>query len=186
MAPNGSKPYQAIWIESVGFRIPETLITTDPVAALNFWKRHERVIYKSVSADRSIVTHLTPEHLARFHNMASCPTQFQRYVSGVEYRVHVVGEDLFPCKIVSDEDDYRYASRPAVMEACELPAEVSQLCRTLARSMDLEVAGIDLRCTPENDWYCFEVNPSPAFAWFQDVTRQPIAQAIARLLAAAR
>ena len=186
MAPNGSKPYQAIWIESVGFRIPETLITTDPVAALNFWKQHERVIYKSLSADRSIVTHLTQEHLARFDNIASCPTQFQRYVSGVEYRVHVVGEDLFPCKILSDEDDYRYASPPAVMEACELPAEVSRLCRTLARSMDLQIAGIDLKCTPENDWYCFEVNPSPAFAWFQDVTQQPIAEAIAQLLATAR
>lgn len=185
MAPNGSKPYQAVWIESIGFRIPETLITTDPAAALNFWKQHDRVIYKSVSADRSIVTRLTPGHLARFDNIASCPTQFQEYVPGVEYRVHVVGENLFPCRILSDEDDYRYASRPAVMEACELPAEVSQLCRTLARSMDLQVAGIDLRCTPGNDWYCFEVNPSPAFAWFQHMTRQPIAEAIAQLLVSA-
>lgn len=49
--------------------------------------------------------------------------------------------------------------------------------------MNLLLAGLDLRCTPEGEWYCFEVNPSPAFTCFEQRTRQPIAEAVARLLA---
>jgi glutathione synthase/RimK-type ligase-like ATP-grasp enzyme len=50
--------------------------------------------------------------------------------------------------------------------------------------MRLPVAGIDLRRTPEGEWYCFEVNPSPAFTYYESRTGQPIGRAIAKLLAA--
>jgi hypothetical protein len=183
MAPNSSKPYQASWIESLGFRTPQTLITTDPDAALEFWRQYDRVIYKSVSGIRSIVSSLTPEHIERLANISTCPTQFQEYVPGTEYRVHVVGEKIFACRIVSEADDYRYSAKRAGMQPCDLPDEVAALCKKLVSSMDLLLAGIDLRCTPDNIWYCFEVNPSPAFTWFQEVTRQPIAEAVAQLLA---
>jgi glutathione synthase/RimK-type ligase-like ATP-grasp enzyme len=69
------------------------------------------------------------------------------------------------------------------MRPCDLPCEVAASCKTLVRSMELLLAGIDLRRTPENNWYCFEVNPSPAFTWFEDVTRQPITEAVAQILA---
>lgn len=183
MAPNSSKPYQAAWIESLGFLIPDTLITTDPDLVLEFWQQHEQVVYKSVSGIRSIVTRLTAEHRRRFDRIASCPTQFQQYVSGTEYRVHVVGEEVFACKIVSDADDYRYATGPVDMQACRLPGEVEARCKTLAGSMNLLLAGVDLRCTPEGAWYCFEVNPSPAFTCFERETRQPVTAAVAELLA---
>jgi D-alanine-D-alanine ligase-like ATP-grasp enzyme len=48
--------------------------------------------------------------------------------------------------------------------------------------MGLAVAGIDLRRTPEGQWYCFEVNPSPGFTYFQAQAGQAIDQAIAQLL----
>ena len=51
--------------------------------------------------------------------------------------------------------------------------------------MELSVAGIDLRKTPEGEWVCFEVNTSPAFTYYEEATHQPIARAIARLLAEA-
>jgi hypothetical protein len=34
-------------------------------------------------------------------------------------------------------------------------------CRKLAAGLQLPFAGIDLRRTPEDEWVCFEVNPSP-------------------------
>jgi hypothetical protein len=183
MAANSSKPYQASWIEALGFLIPDTLITTDPDAALEFWRQHDRVIYKSISGIRSIVSRLTPEHRKRLHHIAWCPTQFQEYVPGVEYRVHVVGEDAFACKVISEADDYRYTSQPVDIQACDIPTEIETRCKLLARSMNLLLAGLDLRCTPEGRWYCFEVNPSPGFTCFERATGQPIAAAVARLLA---
>jgi glutathione synthase/RimK-type ligase-like ATP-grasp enzyme len=183
MAVNGSKPYQASWIASLGFRIPDTLITTDPDTALEYWRQHGRVIYKSVSGIRSVVSCLTEKHRPRFDNITSCPTQFQEYIPGTEYRVHVVGEEVFACTVLSEADDYRYSTEPVDMQACELPSDVAARCRAVAASMNLFLAGLDLRCTPEGEWYCFEVNPSPAFTCFEQRTGQPIAEAVARLLA---
>jgi hypothetical protein len=183
MAANSSKPYQASRIESLGFLIPDTLITTDPDSALEFWREHDRVIYKSVSGIRSIVSCLTVEHTHRLANISSCPTQFQQYVQGIEYRVHVVGQEVFACKVISEADDYRYATGRVEIEACSLPGNIAARCKIVAESMNLLVAGLDLRCTPDGQWYCFEVNPSPAFTCFADVTGQPITEAVANLLA---
>lgn len=185
MAANGSKPYQSRWIQSLGFRIPETLVTTDPSQALQFWRQHEKVVYKSLSGVRSIVSRLKEEHLARFEDISSCPTQFQEYVPGTDFRVHVVGEEVFACRIVSEADDYRYSGGRTEMHAADVPADVAALSTRMARCMDLPVAGIDLRCTPAGDWYCFEVNPSPGFTYFQELTGLPIAEAVARFLASA-
>jgi len=49
--------------------------------------------------------------------------------------------------------------------------------------MKLLVAGVDLRHTLDDRWYCFEVNPSPGFTYFQESTHQVIDEAIAKLLA---
>jgi len=46
----------------------------------------------------------------------------------------------------------------------------------------MAVAGIDLRCTPEGKWYCFEVNPVAGFAYYQEPCNHRIDDAIARLL----
>jgi hypothetical protein len=183
MATNDSKPYQAGLIESLGFRIPDTQITTHPDAALEFWKTHGEVIYKPMRATRSIVSRLTAGHMQRLKDLAACPTQFQQYIPGTEYRVHVVGDELFACRIVAKADDYRYAKDPVEIQPCDLPGDVADRCRMLSRSLNFSLSGIDLRCTPEGRWYCFEVNPSPVFTFFEEATRQPIAEAVARLLA---
>jgi len=184
MASNGSKPYQLEKIREAGLGVPETLITTDPEAARAFWHRCGEVIYKSVSGVRSRVSRLRPEHDARLADVVTCPTQFQQYVPGRDYRVHVVGERTFACEIASGADDYRYPSGSAVdMRACELPGDIEALCVRAARLLNLAVAGLDLRRSPEGQWFCFEVNPSPAFTYFEAGSGQPIGRAVAELLA---
>ncbi len=186
MAANGSKPFQSLQIQAGGFSIPDTLITTDPVAALAFWEKHGEVIYKSVSSVRSIISRLTPAHRERLNDVRWCPTQFQQFVPGDDYRVHVVGKKLFPCRVLSGADDYRYSNRSGhstEIKRATLPDEISARCIHLAQSLQLPVAGIDLRRTPSGEWFCFEVNPSPGFTFYQEATTQPIAKAIALFLA---
>jgi hypothetical protein len=186
MASNGSKPYQAQIIAACGLRVPETLVTTDPDAVHDFRARHGELIYKSISGVRSIVARLTDDKLERLSLVRWCPTQFQEYIVGDDHRVHVVGDDVFACRITSTADDYRYASRvgsAVTMQACELCADLAETCRRLARTLDLALAGIDLRLHPDRGWYCFEVNPSPAFTYFENETGQEIGEAIACLLA---
>ena len=188
MASNNSKPYQLGLIRGAGFAVPDTLVTTDPSAVLEFWERHDAVIYKSISGVRSIVARLRPEHRERLCDVAHCPTQFQQYVAGDDFRIHVVGEEVFACEIRSHADDYRYPQGQDAdvrLQACEVPPDVSDRCRQLAASLNLPVAGIDLRRTPSGKWYCFEANPSPGFSFYEEATGQPIAATLARLLASA-
>jgi hypothetical protein len=189
MASNGSKPYQAELIRAAGLDVPDTLVTTDPTAALAFAELHGSVIYKSTSGVRSIVSRLGPEHHGRLTDIGNCPTQFQQYISGTDCRVHVVGNTVFAAEIISDADDYRYAGRTGHstdIRACTLEPQLAERCCRLADELDLPVAGIDLRRTPEGHWYCFEVNPSPGFTFYQEATGQKIAEAVASLLASGR
>jgi glutathione synthase/RimK-type ligase-like ATP-grasp enzyme len=185
MAANNSKPYQLGLVKRYGFAVPETLVTTDPEAVRAFAARHGRIIYKSVSGTRSIVNMLAEAALERLDDVANAPTQFQAYVPGADVRVHVVGDEIFATEVHSDAHDYRYASRSGnevELAATAVPADVADRCRAMAAGMGLAVAGIDLRRTPDGCWVCFEVNPSPAFVYYEEATGQPIGQAIARLL----
>jgi glutathione synthase/RimK-type ligase-like ATP-grasp enzyme len=185
MATNSAKPYQALFIQAIGFEVPATLVTTDPHAVREFWAEHGTVIYKSLSGVRSIVSRLEDRHNARLDRVRWCPTQFQQYIPGTDYRVHVVGDEVFGCEIRSPADDYRYAAGQGLgVEICpyQLPQDVADRCRALTRSLGLSVTGIDFRRDPEGSWYCFEVNPSPAFTYYQNASDQPIDEAIADLL----
>lgn len=182
---NNSKPYQALLIREL-FDIPATLVTNDPQAVEEFRDEFGALIYKSVSGERSIVTVFTEADVERLHLLTSAPVQFQEHVAGVDVRVHVVGAEVFATQVDSDAADYRYDASGAVsMQAIELSDAVTAACVALTARMGLELAGIDLRYADDGRVVCFEVNPSPAYTAYEDLTGQPIAAAIARRLCGA-
>lgn len=190
MASNASKPYQTQLIRNHGFLIPETLITNDPQLVREFYEQHgRRVIYKSISATRSIVQTLTEADFQRLEHIRWCPTQFQAFVDGTNVRVHTIGDQVFPTAISTEATDYRYAATqagsPAELREVELSDELAQQCIRLTKSLGLVFAGIDLKITPEDDVYCFEVNPCPAFSYYEYGSGQPISAGVAQRLMAA-
>jgi RimK-like ATP-grasp domain len=185
MASNASKPFQAQLIARAGFAVPDTIVTNDLTALEAFRRRHGRVVFKSTSGVRSIVEELTDEHAHRLGRIRDLPTQFQSWVPGTDIRIHVVGHEVFATKIVSQVTDYRYAVRSgtaAVLSAIEVDQEVRERCLALAAALSLPLCGIDLRLRPDGDWVCFEVNPMPAFSYYEGETGAPISDALARLL----
>jgi glutathione synthase/RimK-type ligase-like ATP-grasp enzyme len=183
---NGSKPYQAQLIAQYGLSVPETLITNDPDAVLAFRRQHGAVIFKSMSGVRSIVRVLAEDDLDRLDQIGWCPVQFQALVPGTDVRVHVVDQDVHATKIISDKLDYRYARREggrAELQATRLCSDIEEKCVALTRGLGLIFAGIDLKVTPAGEIFCFEVNPSPAFSFYEANTGQPIADSLARYLA---
>lgn len=186
MSSNSSKPYQTQLIRSHGFQIPPTLVTNDPQQVRDFHARHSRIVYKSISAVRSIVSEWRPDQAADLARLRLLPTQFQALIPGINIRVHVVGDRLFASEIVSDALDYRYAGRDGVeitMRETALPAEVEEKCLAMTRALGLELSGIDLKHTPDGQWFCFEVNTSPGYSYFQEQSGQPIADALVSHLA---
>ena len=185
MGSNSSKPYQAQLLAPYGFRVPETLVTNDAALVREFAARHGAIVYKSLSGARSIVRRFGPEDEARLNRLPVCPVQFQQHVAGLNVRVHVVGQRVFATAIETDAVDYRYAHRDgmeATMRPVELEDEVAERCVRTVAGLGLVFAGLDLCVTPEDEWYCFEANPSPAFSFFEAATGQPIADAVALYL----
>jgi RimK-like ATP-grasp domain len=185
---NGSKPWQTrlIAAASSDIRTPDTIVSNDPVAVRAFRDQHGELIYKSASGFRSVVKPLRESDDERLNAIHWCPVQFQRRVPGRDVRVHIVGDDIFATRIISDAADYRYASRDGLeteLEAFELPELLANACRKLSIGLDLPFAGVDLRIQEDGTTWCFEVNPCPGFSYYQSHTGQPIAAAVARYLA---
>jgi hypothetical protein len=187
MGSNFSKPYQSQLIQAHGFAVPETLVTNDPDLVRAFAAEHGRLIYKSISGERSIVGLLDAGDGERLERIRWCPVQFQAFVGGPNVRVHTVGEEVFATRVETEAIDYRYAvhqtGTAAGFEPFELDDETAARCVGLAAELGLEVAGLDLKLPPDGRVVCLEVNPSPVFSYYELHTEQPIADSVARLLA---
>jgi len=185
MGSNASKPYQAQFIQETGFLTPPTLITSDPGRIKEFLRAHGKVVFKSISWTRSIVRTLSDVRLLHLDRVRLLPTQFQAFVPGTNVRVHVTGEEVFATEIQTPAVDYRYPSSEGEelkMVPVQLPEEIEARCRALATRLALPLAGIDLKVTPAGEYYCFEVNPMPAYSFFQEGSGQEIAGGIVRYL----
>ena len=186
MGSNCSKPYQLQLISQAGFAVPDTLVTNDPDEARAFSELHDDVVYKSISSNRSIVQRLTNDDLKRLEEILWCPVQFQQYVKGVNLRVHTIGPHVFGTLVDSSDVDYRYAEAHGGrtnMSPFKLDSDLKDACLRLSRRLRLDFSGIDMILTPDGTPYCLEVNPSPAYVYYEDRTDQPISASVCRYLA---
>jgi len=184
MMSNNSKPYQALLIRRADLIAPDTFITNDPTELLDHEARNGPLVYKSMSAVRSIVAAFEGESTERLSSLKLLPTQFQHKIEGINVRVHVVGRQLFATKIVSEAVDYRYASlqgRSARFTPYELTAQLRGDCLRLARVCELPFAGIDIMIASDGVYF-LEINPSPGYSYYQEATGQPISDALAEYL----
>ena len=185
MLTNCSKPYQAALARECGLSVPDTLVTNDPEAVRHFLDHHGRIVHKSTSGVRSIVRELTRTRLVELERVRRLPTQFQQLIQGTNVRVHVIGRDVHAVEIEARTIDYRYAvgARPPSMRATLLPDATREACVRLSRELELPLAGIDLMRDLDGGWWCFEVNPSPAYTWYEEPTGLPMARSLASWLA---
>lgn len=177
-ADNHSKPDQATDIRASGFLVPDSVITNDPATIRAFVARHRSVIYKSMSSVRSIVKQFDVSMLDAIGRIG--PTFFQQRVVGDNVRVHVIGEKTMACRIESQSLDYRYGR--STLAPFDLPQGIATRCVRLAHELRLTLAGIDLIVTAAGEYYCLEVNPNPAFSYYELSDEKAIARAVAEAL----
>jgi glutathione synthase/RimK-type ligase-like ATP-grasp enzyme len=184
MASNGSKPYQLFLARDNGLKIPDTLVTTNPAAARDFYGNHrQHVIYKSISGVRSVVQKMKAEELDKLDKLHYCPTQFQEFVTGNNLRVHVIDRRVIATEILADAIDYRYAAwenkQSAVLKHTELPATDQNSCIRFSRAIGLYFSGLDFRKREDGSLVCLEANPMPGYSYYEESTSQPIAYTLA-------
>ena len=166
-----NKPWQLAVAADVGFQLPETCITNDPDAFLDFYgSREGRVISKPVADQMPyragepvpLYTQVVERRQAvNAANIRHAPVMFQAYVpKRCELRVTVVGDRIFTASIDSQAsrsttDDWRHYDDDRVTYApYRLPVDVEEKCFELVRRFDLTYGAIDLVLTPD-DQYVF-------------------------------
>jgi len=197
----GQKVSQLALAARLGFRIPRTVTTSDPQAVLEFYELcGGRIIAKGAvpmelpgrdGEKREPFTR--PVHrrdLIALRSLRHAPVIFQEYVpKRAELRVTVVGERVFAAEIdsqasVRTRHDWRHYDDQRVRYSVHaLPPDVETLCVAVTRALGLCYGAIDLILTPEGEYVFLEINPNGQWAWVEELTKMPIADAIADLLA---
>ncbi len=185
------KPRQLTIAAQLGFAVPDTLITNDPLRVRPFWDEHGgQVVYKAFN-QRAIVWRparlLREEDLALLDHVRAAPVIFQAFVPGVrDLRVTIVGRDVFAAAFDApqgDRVDYRLDLAHSGCVPHELPRDVLDRLHALMAALRLEYAAVDLRLTPDGQYVFFELNTGGEFLFVQQRTGQPIAEAVAAHLA---
>lgn len=187
------KAYQLRVAQKVGLAIPNTLITNDPAAAREFIEERDGqpTIYKAFSATQEEwrETRLVrAEELNLLDSVRFAPVIFQEYVTAsYDLRVTVVGDDIFPAAIYSQETAYKIDCRMDIararIEAVSMPEEIIAGLHHLMSELGLVYGAVDMRLTPEGRYVFLEINPAGQWLFVENRTKQPIAACLAGLLA---
>jgi glutathione synthase/RimK-type ligase-like ATP-grasp enzyme len=181
------KPWQLDLAQKIGLAIPETLMTSDPAEALDFWRQNGgNVIYKQFRALPDAwreTRRMRQEELAFAENIRVTPVIFQRFVEAVaDLRVTIIGEEIFAAAADPRGGEYPVDFRFNMnlkWQPHQLPSSVEDLLRLLMRKLGLEYGAIDLRLTPEGQYVFLEINPAGQFLWIELETGQRISEALA-------
>ncbi|NDO88362.1 MvdC/MvdD family ATP grasp protein [Cellulosimicrobium composti] len=175
----------------LGLRVPRTCMTNDPARAREFLHREPgRVIFKPFGGTPATWRETRPVREADLDLLESvryAPVIFQEAVAGSDVRVTIVGTQVFAAELRTEESGYAYDFRVDTHHcptaAHDLPAPVSAGLLRLMEVLGLWYGAVDLRCTPEGDYVFLEINPAGQWLFVEYATGQPIAAALAALLA---
>ncbi len=185
-----------------GFRVPQTLITSSPNDAEKFRKNVGKIITKTMGNEFVVIdgkpynfytTRIAPDEVIDFSGLRISPAIFQEEVTkGVDVRVTVVGDQVFPCEIqqkgtMLGEIDWRsgiggldliYISHD------RLPSDLAEKCIRLVQGMGLKFGAIDLILDPQGNYWFMEINPNGQWGFVEEETGVPISKAMAALFRA--
>lgn len=183
---------------SHGLAIPSTLLTNDPRRAFAFYESCRRdVICKPlsstpVSADGShfLYTHKLADDLteADFAGVAYGSGILQQHVTKQsDVRVAVVGDRLFACEILSQENalsriDWRAVPIGLEHRLIEPPEDVRTALLEMRSTLGLSTMHADFAIDLRGRWWFLETNPNGQWLWIELLTSAPISSAYADLL----
>ncbi len=183
-----SKLYQLKVASELGFLIPDSLVTNDPMEAKSFVNQNNaRFVAKPLKVGKVeigekqefIFTNLIPKKLS-FGNIAVCPTLLQRYVDkSIEIRVTIIGKKIFSVSLDSQKRkktliDWRRDGIALDHRVHKLPVILEKQCFALVKKLGIEFGAIDMILTPDGDYYFLEINPNGQWAWIEQKIVTPI------------
>jgi hypothetical protein len=194
------KVYQLQVAKELGFAIPRTIITNSPKEVEIFLEKcGGNIVFKAIYGEflryngkqfNIPTTKVTTQHIAKMDLVKSLPSQFQELIDkDYEWRVTIVGDQVFPIKINSQEHketmiDWRHPD--FIMKLChqisELPKNLTDKCLSMMKILGLSYGAFDFIVDKQGKAYFLEVNSNPQWYWLEHLTGVLISDAIADIL----
>ncbi len=200
----GSKLLQQHLARQCGLSVPRTYVGNNPGLAEAFvralWAEGRRCCTKNIESTQVSIGGVKHARLTQVFaesdlpalaGLPLCPMIFQAYVEKrYEYRVTVVGEEVYACRIDSQRPggrtsiDWRHYDVPRTPHhAARLGDDLTRRLVRLVRQLGLTYGAVDLVEDPEGEFWFLEVNSMGQWLWVEDLTELPISMAVARHLA---
>ncbi len=177
----------------VGFKVPETLVTNDPDQAMTFYKKHGEVVTKSVSTTPvegvGVFTDVVRSgDIDKFESIKFSPLIFQRRIAKkYELRITVVGEKVFPAKILPLNDEYlsidwrrkpKNRNNKTMIEGTTIPLSLERKIVKYMELFGLNYGAFDFIVDEQGDYVFLEINPSGQWNFVEEQTGLKISEAI--------
>jgi glutathione synthase/RimK-type ligase-like ATP-grasp enzyme len=183
----------------VGLKIPSTLITNDPAAAVEFYQHHDgQIVLKAVhhhsieikSKVYSMYTRsLTKHDLSRLDDLIYAPCILQeRLRKKSELRVTVVGEKVFAAELNTQamtncqDDLHRCAISEIPKKAVKLNKATEEACLKIMTIFHLKYCTFDFIVDEKDQLYFLEINPTGDWYWIEHDTKMPITDTMVSLM----
>jgi len=187
------KLYQLQIARQLGFRVPRTLVSRDPLELRSFAAANEfgticKPIFHGMFVDEassySVYTRrVTPESFDA-DSVKICPVLLQEeIVRSADVRATFIGPQCFVADIKGDPSlvDWRDPDVPVSYSASSLSDDVQRMCREMLAKLGLIYGAFDFVRTPEGDLVFLEVNPTGEWAWLEDRLGFPMRDAFIQL-----
>lgn len=170
--------------KTLGFHVPKTIASNNPVDVYEFIKNIENVSTKSLDEPNyqtdGYVFPLFNRKLKKefieknIENISYCPTLFQEYIEKKsDIRVVVIANNIFSFEIHSQEnpfsiEDFRGIS-PANLrhEKIELPSNLQRLILRYVKCQNLIYSSLDFVRAQDDKYFFIENNPNGQWLWLE-------------------
>jgi glutathione synthase/RimK-type ligase-like ATP-grasp enzyme len=121
-------------------------------------------------------------------DIKTSPCIVQEFVDrAYDVRVNVIGDDIFGTRMDSSHipeayTDWRMARdfRDIRHSAIQLPADIAAACLDMCNHFGLRFGAFDFAVDRDGQWFFLELNPNGQWYWIEEITEQPLSQAMAR------
>lgn len=186
-----SKIEQLRVAQSLGMKVPESIITNNQMEAKEFIRRYDnKVIIKPIKAgkiDHGSICDLFTTKLIdpslEISNISETPIYLQKYIEkDYELRITIINGHIYPVRIDAENTiDWRESNDNNEYRIVQIDESLKKFCLDFLSIYDLEFGAFDF-IVSEGNYVFLENNPNGQWLWLEELLNLNISNEIIRFL----
>jgi hypothetical protein len=192
------KLYQLRIAQQLGFRVPRTLVCSNPLELRAFCMENEagticKPIFHGMFIDEtssySVYTRRVTAESIDAGSVQSCPVLLQEEIPrSADVRATFIGPQCFVADIKGEASlvDWRDPDLSICYSESTLSDTVQAMCRAMLEKLGLKYGAFDFVRRPDGELVFLEINPTGEWAWLEERLGFPMREAFIQLFFGAR